>query len=82
MTAPPDATELATVQLCSDCEKDYPPAGCHFRRATAYDRIEALESRLESAEAALREPTRDRMMTASIDYFAKFAAQRKESGDV
>jgi hypothetical protein len=93
MTAPPDATELATPEkLRADCcqwgSSQCECARCHQRRAAA-DRIEALESRLASAETALRHYAAfderfgvEKRARKAGAHFARYAtAHRKESGD-
>lgn len=51
MTAP----KPSTIPLCTDCEKDYPPAQCH-QPSASHDRlveeIEELEGRLSSTVSA------------------------------
>lgn len=76
MTAPPDATELATPERLRQFAWGPRPHGITESDIylSAADRIEALESRLESAEAALR------WCTHCLEQrMSKERAQRKET---
>ncbi len=60
----------STPDLCSDCEHDYTPAKCHYGSAAAR-RLDSLEKRVESAEAALRAFATYKG-TPAADHFIRF----------